>query len=269
MNGSSEAESAEFYARTYDASLPEWPGEMAFYRELAAEATRHDSAVLEVACGTGRIAIPLAQEGHGVVGLDASPWMLAVAQQKSHGLKNLRWIQADMRSFHLGETFARVVIPGHSFQHLTTAEDQVACLRCLKTHLRPGGLLVIHVDHQDLAWLGSLPGESDHRFEAVGQFQHQKTGGQVRTSKAWAYDRATQTASAYTRWEELDAGGLLLRTLERGPVHLHCLFRFELEHLLPRCGFEVEAVYGDFSCTPLAAGSREMIWMARNPAPGA
>lgn len=53
----------EFYAETFDTVVPDWPGEIAFFRELAAEATSKDQAVLEVACGTGRVAIRLAQEG--------------------------------------------------------------------------------------------------------------------------------------------------------------------------------------------------------------
>ena len=55
--------------------------------------------------------------------------MLDVAQQKSGGMGNLRWVQGDMRSFDLGERFGLAIIPGHSFQNILTPEDQCACLR--------------------------------------------------------------------------------------------------------------------------------------------
>ena len=56
----------------YDASVPDWPGELDFYCELAAEVAQEQSAILEVACGTGRIAARLAQTGVRVVGVDRS-----------------------------------------------------------------------------------------------------------------------------------------------------------------------------------------------------
>src|SRR5262245_22003682 len=119
---------AQFYAQTYDVSVPDWPGEIDFYRALVAEVKSGNGSVLEIACGTGRVALRLIQEGVRIVGLDLSPHMLAVAQQKSAGLQNIRWVQADMRSFALDEVFEMALIPGHAFQNLLTSEDQVACL---------------------------------------------------------------------------------------------------------------------------------------------
>jgi len=75
-----------------------------------------------------RVAVRLAQDGARIVGLDISPEMLEVARAKSAGIENVRWIEGNMRSFDLGETFALVLIPGHSFQFMVSEEDQVACL---------------------------------------------------------------------------------------------------------------------------------------------
>jgi SAM-dependent methyltransferase len=263
MSRSPQERTAEFYAQTYDACVPDWPGELDFYSELAAEAKRNGEAVLEIACGTGRIAARLAQEDIAVVGLDLSPAMLEVARQKSHGLGDIRWVQGDMRSFELGETFALVTIPGHSFQHLNTTQDQVACLECIKRHLRPAGLLVIHLDHQDFAWLGGLLGEKGGQFEPAGQFQHPKTGRHIRTFRAWSYEPASQTAISRTSWEEIGADGQIVDRLEANPVRLHCVFRFEMEHLLARVGFSVVALYGDFFRGPLRDTSTDMVWISQ------
>jgi len=68
MRHSSGERDAEFYAQTYDASVPDWPAEIAFYREMATETKATGGSVLEIACGTGRVAIRLAHEGVNVVG---------------------------------------------------------------------------------------------------------------------------------------------------------------------------------------------------------
>lgn len=59
------------------------------------------------------------------------------------------------------------------------------------------------------------------------------------------------------------ACGSVLQTWERKPMRLHCVFRFEMEHLLRRVGFEDRVVYGDFFKNPLSETSSDMIWMAR------
>jgi ubiquinone/menaquinone biosynthesis C-methylase UbiE len=256
---------AQFYAQTYDVLVPDWPGELDFYRALVAEVKSGSGSVLEVACGTGRIALRLAQEGVRIVGLDLSPHMLKVARQKSAKLQTIHWVQADMRSFELDETFELGIIPGPAFQNLLTSEDQVASLECIRRHLKPGGVLVVHLDHQDISWLGELCGEKGGVFEAAEQFQHPQTGRQVRTSRAWVYERLTQTAIVQTVWEEIEADGQIVERQESGPIRLHCVYRFEMEHLLARVGFAVEAIYGDFFRQALRDESTEMIWVARTP----
>jgi ubiquinone/menaquinone biosynthesis C-methylase UbiE len=262
MNQIASGRAREFYAQTYDAVVPDWPGEIDFYQELAAQARSNGRSVLELGCGTGRVAIRLARRGVDVVGLDLSAAMLDVAREKSAGMGNVRWVQRDMTSFELGETFGLVIIPGHAFQNVLTAADQVACLESIARHLDPRGTLVVHLDHQDASWLGDLTRDRGGVFETAGQFCHPKTGRQVRTSRAWSYEPATQTATAQTVWEEIDTDGEVAERWESGPIRLHCVFRFEVEHLLALTGFEIEALYGSFFREELTDASEEMIWVA-------
>ena len=255
----------EFYAQTYDVVVSDWPGEIDFYRGLAAEAHASGQAVLELACGTGRVAIPLAQEGGEVVGLDLSSTMLDVARDKSAGMSNVRWVQSDMRSFDLGETFGLVIIPGHSFQNILTAADQVACLESVHRHLIARGLLVVHLDQPEISWLGDLTRDVGGVFEATEQFVHPRTGCQIRTLHAWSYKPLTQTAISHKVWETLGEGGQVVDRLDRGSIQLHVVFHLEMEHLLARTGFVVEAVYGDFYGRELRDNSSEMVWLARSP----
>ncbi len=258
-----ELSAAELYAELYDASGVGWPGELDFYRGLAAAATARGEGVLEVACGTGRVALPLAQDGARVAGFDLAPEMVRVAREKGREMPNARWAEADMRSFALGEEFGLILIPAHSFQFMLTPEDQLACLGCAWRHLAPGGTLVVHLDHQDLAWLGSLPGQGDESFEGGGEVIHPRTGRRLRRSLAWSYERASQTATVRLAWEEIGPDGGVGARWELEPMGLHCVFRCEMEHLLARAGFADRTVFGGFARQELGDDSSEMVWVAR------
>ncbi len=230
---------------------------------MAAEATSRGQSVLEAACGTVRVTLRLAQDGADVVGLDLSPAMLHVAREKGGGMRHVRWVHADMRSSNLGGTFALAIIPGHSFQNIVDVEDQVDTLQAVRRHLVPDGLLVVHLDQPEIGWLGDLTGDLGGVFETAGQFVHPKTGRRIRTLQAWSYEPSTQTAISHKIWEELGADGQVVGRVDRGAIRLHVVFRFEMEHLLARTGFTLEAVYGDFHQNGLEDASSEMVWVAR------
>ncbi|MBN1451061.1 MAG: class I SAM-dependent methyltransferase [Anaerolineales bacterium] len=255
--------SQELYAQLYDVVVPGWPGEIDFYRELV-QATRAISGnVLEIACGTGRVALQLAKTGVEVIGLDLSVELLKVAREKSAGIQNVHWETGDMRSFNLGQAFGFAIIPGHSFQFMLTPDDQVSCLDCIKRHLSPDGLLVVHLDHQDIDWLGSLPHQATGKFSEWRELKHPLTGHTIRTAHEWTFKRSTQTATVTTVWEELGPTGATVQRWQREPMPLHCVFRFEMEHLLKRTGYKIKAVYGDFYKAALTDESDQMIWVAK------
>src|ERR687893_2655096 len=97
---------------------------VAFYSALAWEA---GGPVLEIACGTGRVAIPIARQGFAVTGLDVVPGMLERARSKSAGLP-ARWVEGDARTFDLGEQFRLIFLTGNAFQAFLTNADQEALL---------------------------------------------------------------------------------------------------------------------------------------------
>jgi SAM-dependent methyltransferase len=263
MSKFSSKRAREFYAQTYDVSVSDWQGEIDFYCTFVMDTTSKNKSVLEIACGTGRVAIRLAQDGGRVVGLDISPPMLDVAREKSRGMTNIEWVEGDMRSFDLGESFGLIIIPGHAFQNLVEAVDQVACLLAIERHLAEDGVLIVHLDHQNMSWLGELIRDKGGVFEQAEIFTNPDTGRPIHTSRAWSYEPATQTAIAQTVWDELDDDGSVVERWESGPIRLHCVFRFEMEHLLALTGFEVEALYGDFFREQLSDQSSQMIWVAK------
>jgi SAM-dependent methyltransferase len=252
-------------AELYDATVPDWDGEIDFYRTFALQASSTGQSVLEVGCGTGRVTIRLAREGLNVVGVDVDEEMLKVARSKSSNLPNIRLVRGDMRSFDLGETFGLIIVPGHSFQFMCTPEDQVRALEAFKRHLIPGGTIVIHINHDDVGWLGDLIRAPGVRFEPVCDIRQPGTDCLIRKSNAWSYEQHTQTATVVTRWEEIREDGTTLQSWEGKPKALHCVFPFEMEHLLVRTGFVEHRVYGDFFKNRMSETSPDMVWVARKP----
>ena len=100
------------------------------------------SDILELAIGTGRIALPLAERGLNVSGFDASPQMLDILKAKPGGAKIPTWV-ADMASFDLGQQFDFAFLVFNTLYNLTTQEDQVRCFKNVAAHLRPGGQFLV------------------------------------------------------------------------------------------------------------------------------
>jgi len=246
----------------YDISVPDWPGEIDFYLGIANEVKEKGGSILEVGCGTGRVALRLALEGIPVTGMDLSPEMLAAARQKSQGVSNVRWVESDMKDFDLFERFDLIIIPGHSFQFMLTPSDQIACLKSIGHHLENDGKLVIHLNHDDISWLGGLIQGKGTDFQLAGEVKLDKKEGTMRKWNAWNYDSSTQTASVVTAWELIGEDGLIKKREETEKKHLHCFFRYEMEHLLALTGFKIEALYGDFYLMEPYNTCPDMIWVA-------
>ena len=246
----------------YDMSVPDWPGEINFYVGMANEVKEKGGSILEIGCGTGRVALRLALEGIPVTGLDLSPEMLESARQKSQGVSKVRWVEGDMKDFDLRERFDLIVIPGHSFQFMLTPSEQIGCLKCIQRHMKNDGKLVVHLNHDDPSWLGGLAREEGNDFQLAWEYHQGSLKSSIRKLNAWSYDPVTQTASVVTAWEKIGEDGLVNERQETEMKHLHCFFRYEMEHLLARTGFQIQALYGDFYRQEVNETCPDMIWVA-------
>jgi len=132
------------HAAYYDAVVADGDREdVAFYRERALAA---DGPVLELACGTGRVTLPLLRAGVDVDGIDLSADALALLREKAvaESLDPTVW-QADMTEFAVDREYSLVVCPFNTVQHLLTIEDQLAALERVHDALEPGGAFVFDV----------------------------------------------------------------------------------------------------------------------------
>lgn len=115
---------------SYAADLPLW-------EELA---ERCGGPVLELGCGTGRVALHLAKRGHEVVGLDSDPLLLTALALRGEQLP-VSTLEADARAFELESPASLVLAPTHLLQLLADSVERAECLRCVSAAMRPGGLL--------------------------------------------------------------------------------------------------------------------------------
>ena len=241
----------------FEADLP-------LYLELAAV---QGGRVLELACGSGRVLVPLARAGHHVVGLDASPHMLARAREKlrTAGLEEsapVRLVRGDMRAFEVGEVFDLAVIAVKSFAYLVTRADQQRALAAVAAHLRPGGLLALDLLHPSPAWLLEPPGSL--RQDLVGHLPEQGVTV-ARTEAVVSTDLAAQVRVIRSAYEIVADDGSVTKRFVEWPYRY--TYRFEAEHLLERAGFEIEAAYGGYRREPFTYESRSLLLRARLPEP--
>lgn len=155
----------------YDLMAPRDPVIEGFYVGTARE---RGGRVLDLACGSGRLTIPLARAGLQVVGGDMSPEMLARARRHAEAQAvSLDLVQLDMRDFDLeGRTFDTIIVAMNSILHLHSLDDFNGFFRSVGRHLSPQGRLVFDAFLPDIAMLNSDP---DQR-QLIGTVVHDALG---------------------------------------------------------------------------------------------
>jgi SAM-dependent methyltransferase len=238
----------------YDLENKSFEPDGPFYLALA---QRIGGPVLELGCGTGRITIPMAQQGISMTGVDITPGMLDHARQKAQALP-IQWVEADARSFQLGRQFRFIFESGSLFQHLLERADQEAMLARVRDHLEPEGRLVIGAIFPNADLLADV--ETEQFWFSYANAE----GQEVRVSGTQHYDpvRQVKTETAYRRWRDAD-GREIVRP---APLMLRNIFPQELESLLHYNGFTVIERYGDLDFSPLMETSQHIIYLCQKRA---
>ncbi|HET7204520.1 MAG TPA: class I SAM-dependent methyltransferase [Steroidobacteraceae bacterium] len=218
--------------------------------------TRFGGPVLELACGSGLITLPMASGCSDVTGVDLSRSMLDHARAKAARLgRSITWHETDARSLSLGRTFEVIILTGNAFQAFLTAEDQCRLLQTVRRHLSATGVFVFETRNPDGYELIDKPLEEFwYSYQSV-------SGDRVRVSGTQAYDPARQLMhwTTYRRWA--DGPGETVRV-----SRITCRFtgRRELLTLLADNGFSVSWQHGDWSGGQLTASSANIITGCRS-----
>ena len=262
MTDPPDAATAAELARLYDLDLSEDPGDLDLYLALA---DRADGPIIELAAGSGRLAVPLAAAGHSVTAVDRDPAMLGRARERASAAGipegRLELIEADLLELSPPDPprHALAFIALNSLMLLASREAQRAALRALAAHLRPGGLAAVDAwvpDADDLArfdgrvfleWIREDPSSGRHVTKS-GSALHDATSGTLVLSAI--FEEAAQ-GQAPRRWIRQDRLRLI------GPD--------ELDAFAEEAGLRVELVAGGYDLTPLGPGSERAILIAERP----
>ena len=253
MKGHTIADGSEIYwdGLQYDAFNRPQSDDLPFY--LAA-ARRARGPVLELACGTGRLTIPLARAGLDVTGLDAAAPMLALAGRKAAAAgARVQFVKGDARRFRLGRRFKLVFLAFNSLQHFGRPEDLAGLFASVRRHLAPGGRFVFDVPNPDPRYLVRDPDE----LLPVAYYDDPSGKGKVLVNERFSYDKKTQTVRLAWHYRSERTGRTLKKTL-----NLRCFFPEELLALVRCNGFRVLARYGDLDRGPFRSDSPGRCWPA-------
>jgi SAM-dependent methyltransferase len=225
----------ERFADRYDEWSAEMTEDVPFYVELARET---EGPIVELAVGNGRVAIPVAEAtGRPVLGIDASPAMLAQARERAAAANvDLELRQGDMRDLELDEAAGLVYCPFRGLLHLPTWADRRRVFERVAASLRPGGRFAWNAFAFDHAIASRLDGQ--HQEEPV--------------------PHSLRYAVGDNRIDIMLDGG--------GTSSIWWATRNEWLGLVNVAGLEVEALYGDFDRRPFDDESREYVWVTRRPA---
>ena len=211
--------------------------------------------ILEIGCGTGRITIPLMENGANITGIDSSQKMIDMLGTKVANNKvPIKIIKRDVRDLELAQKFSLVIFPYRGFQSLLTVEDQVNALNSLRNHLEPGGKLIITL---------FVPGKDlfDQRsdiFYHLRDSRYQEDNGYRSLHHRTEFDHHNQLI--HTQISITEHIGDYLISKRYADFTLRYLYTDEARYLFEYCGFKIEEIAGDYDGTPYDRDSEETIW---------
>jgi SAM-dependent methyltransferase len=259
LDGDADAGAREHFedAALYDFEYRRRRADVTFYRRLCADRMTFPGRgpVLDLACGTGRLTVPLLRDGHSVVGVDRSPAMLLRARRRVDGLPSVRrarclLVRADLRALQLAPRFAVAVCAFHSIQHLTTDRELLDFFRMVAHSLIPGGWLAFDVLPSETAWLERDP----RRRWARTIFHHPLSRQRLVYTTNHSYDAATRLLHMRLYYQPVDEEGRPTGSERVVRLCHRQLAPAEVAALLARAGFRLLARLGGFDGRPLTDG---------------
>jgi ubiquinone/menaquinone biosynthesis C-methylase UbiE len=248
----------DLIAPFYDSEHAQFSEDLDMYRNFAELSGRTGGAMLELACGSGRVLLPLAREGHELTGVDTCAHMLDLARQRLQDARvaaRCTLVQQDITALHLGRTFRMAFIALGSFAHLTARKQQQQALAAIRAHLSTGATFILDLSNADARYMESMSGQVLH------QGTWKRDDGTLLTHFVSPASSQTQHLLELTHfYDQHRQGGAVQRTVVTTQFYL--FERAETELLLEQAGFVNKEVYGDYELSPYQLESPRMIFIA-------
>ena len=244
------------FAAFYEALTGDFRGDVPMYLEMA---KRHADPILELACGTGRVAIPLAEAGRSVVGLDFDPEMLVLAEAKAKLLglqRSITFVEANMVDFKLDRKFPLIIAGGNSLIHLLDSRDIRKCMERCRDHLTEDG--AIYVAYEISPYIASA-GKFRVERERPRQVFNRETGETLLYRGTTTVDPNFQRITRHHEFANPRAPHDVTRTAVFDYT-TRPLFPGELELLVEISGMEVVSVAGDYDLKSLTRQSEKLVY---------
>jgi SAM-dependent methyltransferase len=226
--------------------------DLPFWLKLAGQV---GDPLLELGCGTGRVLVPLAQAGHHSIGIDHDFAMLRFLRARIEELTLAPWLlAADITQYALAMQFSLVLLPCNTFSTLQKNE-RMACLECVRKHLKPGGLFAVSIPNPER--LAALPGYSAPEFE--DEFPHPATGNPVQVSSSWT--RMKDIFQLTWTYDHLFPDGRVERFTAETTHQMQPSNGYLDE--IRNSGMQVVELYGDFDRAPYTRESPYLIYVAK------
>jgi SAM-dependent methyltransferase len=214
--------------------------------------------LLELACGSGRLLLPLAHAGYEITGVDTSARMLDLARValETEGVAaRCTLAQQDMCALHLGKKFHMAFIALGSFGHIVPRKMQQQALAAIRAHLTASGTFILDISNEDARYMESMGGQMLH------QGTWQTDDGSMITHFISPASSSTMHLLDLTHFYDMHIQGeAVRRTVTQ--IQLYLFERNEAELLLEQAGFTVKDVYGNYDLSQYEHNSPRMIFVA-------
>ncbi len=244
---------AALYALTHRGN----PGDAAFYEEIC----RGARSVLELGSGYGRLLSVLARPKRRVVGLELDRAFIALARKSLRSLapskrRSIQLVQGDMRDFSFAQPFERVLLPYNALYCLLNQREALACFRAARRALVPGGVLVLDVWNAESFHHAALAGAQISDVAALPPLQYAgRTWDVLERAKLRRNRQRLDVNYTYVPRSAGQAREILIQQRYFLPS--------EIESLLRRAGFALEARYGGFKRRRFTPRSAQLVLLAR------
>ncbi len=221
-----------------------------FYKSLASQS----ESILEIACGTGRLTIPLAESGYNMTGLDISQSMLEEARVKAKKAKaEINWVHADCRNFSWMRKFPFIFMSCNSLQHLHKSDQVAEFFKAIKNHLQPGGIFACDIFKPDLRILNRDPTAKHHVLK-----YNNADGIEVSLDETNSYDEISQVNRI--TWYHSAPDGTLIKS---DSLEMRQFFPQELEYLFVANGLRITEKFGNWDRKEMGADNFKQIIVAK------